>query len=147
MAAIFVSTEKGSLFQTGFTSTPVVSVDTIDSAITSGSYAIYTDIQVQTSETVQYFLTFDDVIKYIHFGKGVGAVTVNGILFADCSETIAGLANFWKTAGSQRGKVVRVSMAGLSAKAVLTNIAVNVVGEPTTMAQFSLQLAMIDHNL
>ena len=94
MGAVFVSLKGGDIFK----NTPgshLIKVPKIDNILGKSGLALYTQVSVQLAETLQYFLTFDDVIKFIHFGKGLGNITAEGILFSDCSGTIPGLPQFF----------------------------------------------------
>ena len=85
MPAHFFTYSGGDLFKTsGGGGAYLVRIPQIDSLIGTNGLAVYTNGTLQLSETLQYFLTFDDVVKYIHFGKGVGSVTVEGIMFSNC---------------------------------------------------------------
>jgi len=104
-------------------------------------------VSLQLSETIQYFLSFDDVIKFIHFGKGVGALVVDGTLFGDCYGSIPGLNKFRSALSELRGKEQRVTLGGMVVVAIMTQAQVNLVGDPDTMAQFNFTFSIVDHGL
>lgn len=143
MAAFFYSYNGNDVFQTTQSAGSIVQIDFLNSVVTAENFIMYTAVGVQTSEIIQYFLTFDDVIDYLHFGKGLGTVVVSGIIFSDCNENLPGVNNLYSAFGSVRGKSVKVSLGSYSAKAVVVNSSVEVVGEPDTMAQFTITLNII----
>jgi hypothetical protein len=110
--------------------------------------AIITSVSASTSETTQFFLTFDDIINYIHFGRGLGSIRISGIAFLTCDGDMPGLRSFFKKIGSKRGKVVSVSLGqagGFSGPVVGSSV--EVVGEPETVASFSVDIVMTSHTL
>ena len=148
MAAVFIANDRDGIFQQGFSTAPFVSIDALDSLVGAESnLIIYTDIAVQTNEVVQYFLTFDDVIRYIHFGKGLGSLVVNGLMFSDCDSSVPGTTQFYTMIRQYRGKKVTLSMGSFTCSAILNVSSASIVGEPDTMVNFSLQLAIVESNL
>lgn len=148
MPAHFFSYSGGDLFQSGGGGgAHLVNIPGVNSLIGRGGLAIYTSASLQLSETLQYFLTFDDVIKYIHFGKGVGSVSVEGIMFSNCSGDVPGANKFAGIYSGLRGNVQTLSIGGATVKGVLTGGGITVISEPDTMAQFVFTFAIVDHQL
>jgi hypothetical protein len=148
MPAHFFTYSGGDLFRTsGGGGAYLVSIPLVNSLIGPGGLAVYTNVTLQLSETLQYFLTFDDVVKYIHFGKGVGSVTVEGIMFSDCSGDVPGAKKFSSIYSGLRGRTTQISVGGTTVRAVLTTGTISIISEPDTMAQFSFSFAIVDHQL
>jgi len=125
----------------------LISIPEVDNIVQKDGLAVYNTISLQLGETIQYFLTFDDVIKFIHFGKGVGALTVEGTLYGDCYGSIPGLAKFKAALGNLRGKEQPVDIGGIVVTAIMTSAQVNLVGDPDTMAQFNFAFSVVNHGL
>ena len=144
MAAIFLNYQKD-MFISGINFTIPYNCAQL-SGLDSG-LSLITNVGVQTSENIQYFVGFDDLITYLYFGKSVGGMVIDGMLFSDCKGGIAGLSHFYNIIGSLRGSRVTLSLGGHSFTGVITNTNVSVTANPDTMAGFSVQMAMIDHTL
>ena len=113
-----------------------------------GMLILTTGVGIETSETIQYFLTFDDVIDFMWFGKGVGSLVVSGMAFLDCSGSFNSLAAFYGWVASNRGKVVNVSLAGNTwFSGPVAGTSVNIMSEPDTYAEFTVHIAMTNHSL
>jgi hypothetical protein len=148
MPAHFFRYSGGDLFRTsGGGGAHLVNIPGVNSLIGGGGMAIYTNVSIQLSETIQYFLTFDDMIKYIHFGKGVGSVTAEGIMYCNCSGNVPGAAMFGSIYAGLRGSPQMIVIGSTAVKGVLTGAEMSIISEPDTMAQFSYTFAIVDHQL
>jgi hypothetical protein len=148
MPAHFFTYSGGDLFKTGGGGGAyLIDIPQINTLIGKAGLAVYTNATLQLSKTLQYFLTFDDVIKYIHFGKGVGSVTVEGIMFSDCSGDVPGAAKFANIYSSLRGNDVTIAIGNTAVKSILTSATISIISEPDTMAQFSFTFAIVNHQL
>ena len=147
MPAAFISSTNGDLFKSGGSGSHLVSIPHIDEIVGPGGLALYDNVSIQIGETIQYFLTFDDVIKYIHFGKGVGAVTVEGTMYSDCSGDVPGAYGFAAAIGAIRGKAQYLSVGAATVTAILTNSQLTITSQPDTMAHFIFNFAVVDHAL
>ena len=148
MAAIFLALSNTDLFKSGSSASSLVSIPKLDALVNAQGLALYTDVSVQLGETIQYFLTFDDVTKYIHFGKGLSSITVNGMMFMDCNGSIPSLDKFFSKAISQlRGTPQKLVVGSTVFTVVMSNSALTVMAEPDTMAQFQITFSVIDHSL
>jgi hypothetical protein len=125
----------------------LVTIPEVDKIVERDGLAIYNNVSLQLSETIQYFLSFDDVIKFIHFGKGVGALVVDGTLFGDCYGNIPGLNKFRAAVTELRGEEQIVTIGGMVVTAIMTQAQVSLVGDPDTMAQFNFTFSIVDHGL
>ncbi len=105
--------------------------------------AIITSVSVRTAETTQFFLSFGDVIHYLHFGKGLGEANISGIAFVDCNGEMPGLSKFFSAVKTGRGKIISISFLGGGAfKGPLIGSQCTVRGEPETMAEFNISMAI-----
>jgi hypothetical protein len=148
MAATYYSAGGGDLFkrQTGGASS-ILKIPLLDDIIGTSGLAIYSDVTMQLGETIQYFLTFDDVIKYVHFGKGVGNIAVSGVLFSDCSGQMPGAARFLQAFSSLRGKSQQITLGNQTFTVIVTNCNLSLLAEPDFMANFQMIFSVVDHQL
>lgn len=147
MPASFVTTGKGDLFKSGGSADHLVRIPHVDEIIGSGGLAVYDTVSVQLGETIQYFLTFDDVIKFIHFGKGVGAVTAEGTMYSTCDGDLPGVSGFASAFSALRGKATCLLVGSVSVAAILTNAQLSITSQPDTMAHFVFSFAVVNHGL
>jgi hypothetical protein len=144
MAAIF-HTYSNNVFKLRGSSSGLVSVGSFDSAADSeGMLTMYTDVDVHLVEVTQFFLTFADQIRYIHFGKGVGTVTVRGVCFSKCSGELPGASAFYSIVQGQRGKRTDISVADYKCGAVLVDVQTNLTAEPDTMMNYTLTFNIVE---
>jgi hypothetical protein len=147
MAASFLALSRTDMFYSGGAATYLLGIPAVDALLSNVGLALYDSVTLQIGETIQYFLTFDDVIKYIHFGKGVGTITVEGTMFSDCDGYLPGFAIFNNGVSALRGKTQVVSLGGRAFTVIMTNAAINVVGEPLTSAKFTFTFSIVNHSL
>jgi hypothetical protein len=148
MAAILVNVDGNDIFKRkAGNASHLIKVPSVDDVIGKSGLAIYTDVTLQLGETIQYFLTFDDVIKFIHFGKGVGNVVANGILFSNCDSDIVGLPKLLQAIRALRGQETKILIGSETFTSILTNASINITGEPDTMANFQVVFSVVNHNL
>ena len=147
MAAIFYSYGNNSIFSKVGSSTAPVTLDVFGSLVNSGSLCIITQFGINTTETIQYFQTFDDLIHYYWFGKGLGSMSISGMLFMDCNGAMPGINNLLTAVGQKRGQEVTCVMGGISFVGILQECNITMVSEPETMATFNITMSMVDHTL
>lgn len=148
MPATFFNLSKDDIFKSGGGGAQhLVSIPQVDNIVGNEGLAVYNTVSVTLNETIQYFLTFDDVIKFIHFGKGVGSVNVEGTMYCTCDGSLPGLTKFSIAASKLRGKQQSIAIGSTIVSAVLTQCTVAVVSEPDTMANFSFLFSIVNHNL
>ena len=147
MAAAFVNLEKDDVFKSGGSADHLVKIPQVDNIVGQSGLAIYTEVSVQIGETIQYFLTFDDVIKFIHFGKGLGTVNVAGIMFSKCDGDIPGLNKFSGAVSGLRGKEQTISIGSMTLTVILNSAQISVISEPDTMAQFVFNFSIVNHTM
>src|SRR5579859_7439346 len=46
---------------------------------------IVSEVLFQNKDTIQYFLTFDDLVSYFYFGKGLGSMVISGSIISSCN--------------------------------------------------------------
>ena len=151
MAAIYTYHDSGvsgsELFKAGINVINSVKVEFLEDLLAPGSLCVITDLGVQTSETVQFFMTFDDLISWFYFGKGLGALTVRGLLFT-CTSGTPGLPILLnQVMRKARGKAVRVSVGSAVFSCVLTNMNLSLTQDPSPTVEFTLSLSIVEHNL
>jgi hypothetical protein len=146
MAAIYVNLEGGDVFkrEAGGAS-GILRIPSLDDIIGTTGLAVYSDATLQLGETIQYFLTFDDVIKYIHFGKGLGNITINGFLFSDCSGSLPGVEKYLNAFQSLRGTTQDLTLGYKTFTCIVTNCNLTLMAEPDFMASFQMGFSVVDY--
>lgn len=148
MAAIFYNADTTTpVFAKGFQVNTSVRVDFLADMIGSASYAIITSVSVVNNDTVQFFQTFDDIIGHFYFGKGLGAITIGGLLFTNCDGEVPGVAKFYERIGQNRGKPINISFGKDVFTGVISSFSATAVAEPDNTVEWSIVLQMIDHSL
>jgi len=148
MAALFYNFQGNSVFKNGIGSGNLMFCSDLDEfSSDSGNVSIVTDISVRVQDTIQIFQSFDDFIHYYYFGKGVGSITINIMLFQDTSNSAPGISKLLSKLGEKRGKTMDISVGNVAFTGVLSDFTINVVSEPETHYIASINLAMIDHHL
>ena len=121
---------------------------------------IISEVLFQNKDTIQYFLTFDDLITYFYFGKGLGSMSISGSIIADCQGNWSLLNSFMAYLGTLRGKQIgnvydglnasnntgSLSIGGVSFVGVLSSFTVKSNTDPNSLnvVDFSLNLDIID---
>lgn len=143
----YLATHGGKdLFQTGGSADHIITVPALNAIANSqDGLIIFNTVSAKLSETIQYFLTFDDVIKVIHFGKAVGALSVEGTAFCNKQGDIPGINRLVSAFYSLRGKVLPAALKGIGLQVIMTDAQINIVGHPDTLADFSFQFSVVDH--
>jgi len=154
MAAFFYTYDTDrDLFKGGISFTNVVKVydrngnDMLGHMLNNFGMTIITNVQVSNSDIVQYFLTFDDVISYFFFGKGLGTIAISGVMFANCDGTMPGVSLLYSVIGEQRGLPVVVSLGGHSFKGIISNFTTTTTADPEPVTEFQLNLNIIHHEI
>lgn len=113
-----------------------------------GNVSIITDVQIQAADTIQFFQSFDDLIHFYYFGKGLGSIGFNMLLFQGCDSSSApGVPKLLSALGDMRGQKTEVSVGNVMFVGVLTGFSVSIQSEPETHYAVSIQLGMLDHKL
>lgn len=148
MAAVFVNINNQDLFKQIVAPSSIIYCEELEELLTEDNLAIYTGATIQLGEVNQYFLSFDDVIKFIHFGKGVGSITIDGLIFSGCTGDMKGIKTLFNSSYSGlRGETTNISINSVQFVATITSCSLTVLSEPDTMAQFSMSFSVVDHQL
>ena len=147
MAATFITLERGDIFKSGGGAQSMIRIPSVDGIIGKSGLAIYNTVSFRLGETIQYFLTFDDIIKYIHFGKGLGSLTVEGTMFSDCDGNIPGMSKFQQAIRSLRGKGQILVVGNVAMAGIMTDVQLSVTSDPDTMANFVFNYSIVNHLL
>lgn len=152
MAAVFYDPGTGStVFRGNMKAPEVVQIDFLNSLITQfkDTMIVINSVEVSNNETIQFFMTFDDVIEYFYFGKGIGNIGISGTIFstfdASCNESMPGLSKLYAAIGAVRGKIVNVSLGNIVLQGVITNFRTITSPEPTLATEFSIAINVINH--
>lgn len=145
MAAVFYSPSEGrSIFKGNFQAFTSISIPKFNDLVGVNAMSIITDVSIENNETIQYFLTFDDVVHYFYFGKGLGNITIRGMMFMNCAGNTPGFNKFYNIIGNNRGRQIDISIAGVPAfKAVITNFGHSTTSDPVPVTEFQISLAIV----
>lgn len=147
MAAIYHYNETDEIFKCGIKVLNSVKLEFLKELLTDKNQTIITELSIQAAETVQFFLTFDDVINWFYFGKGLGTMTIQGLILTG-DEGSPGLSTFLNVSMKEmRGKTVQASVGNAIFYGVLTNFSLNLTQDPSPIIAFTLSFAVVDHNL
>lgn len=150
MAAAFVSLSSGeSIFKSNFIANNVVSVDFLNSLMLNPKKAstIITDVSIDSEDTIQYILTFDDVVNWFHFGRGLGQINIRGMIFTDCDGKVPGLGLFHQAISRSRGKVVTISMGWITFDGLIQRFNTTLTADPAPVIEFSVSVTVISHSM
>jgi hypothetical protein len=148
MAAIFYSINQATdVFRGGFQVNTSVRVPFLSNLVGPNGYAVVNSVSVNSVDTVQYFLTFDDLISYFYFGKGLGAMNISGLIFADCGGFMPGIDIFYSQIARWRGRTVDISFGSAVFRGVISNFTCTANAEPDNTVEWSVTLNIIDHSL
>ena len=144
-AFYFKSQKDGELFKQGG-GAQIVKIPAVDNIVGEDGLAVYSSVSFQVNETIQYFLAFDDIIKFIHFGKAVGNVTAEGIMYCDCTGDIPGLSYATSAISALRGNAVELHLGGYIVTGVLNSATITALADQDTFGQFSFNFAIVNHS-
>lgn len=143
MPASMISSTGGDLFKSGGGGAAgLISIPGVD-ALGFGILSVYDSVSIQLNETTQFFLTCDDIIKFTHFGMGVGTVIAEGTMYSTCDGSIPAAALFSRAVSSMRGNPQAAMVGGTVVTVVLNSAQLTIVAEPDTMGHFVFNLAVI----
>lgn len=148
MAAIFYKPSPGrsTIFRGGMQINTAVKLPFLDGLVGNNGFSVVNEVTIQNKDTIQYFLTFDDLISYFYFGKGLGSININGTMFSNCDGYFPGLASFNNIIGSVRGSKQNVSFGNAVFVGVVSSFTVRADGE-NNLVEFNIQMDVIDHSL
>lgn len=125
----------------------------LEDLINSNSMLIVNEVTIQNRDTVQYFLTFNDVVSWFYFGKGLGSLSISGLLLSKCDGDGAGqfpgIQDLYNRIGTIRGKAQTIYFGGFSFTCVLSNYTfrANADEASVNMIDFNLQMEIVDHQI
>ena len=150
MATIFhYNTQGADIFKGGISVLSAVRIQFLQSLFENpNNLCVVTDLGIQNSETIQFFLTFDDMINWFYFGKGMGSMTIRGLLLTSDGGTPPGLLLLLSEGMSQlRGQQVSVSVGNATFVGVMSNFSLNLTQDPAPMVEFQINLNIVHHTL
>jgi|GEM_PF-4488758 len=136
-----------SILPINVSNTAPVSLKILNDLETEGMMTIITDAKIDIRDTNQFFMSFDDVIHHHYFGKGLGGITIQGLILPDCQGNLPGVNTLFDKIGKMRGKAQVLSVGSKTFNCVLVDSTLTFASEPLTNVIFQLNFAMINHNL
>lgn len=153
MAAFFHNAGNNNIFKNSVGMGEVVVSDAFDQLNGQGStLSIMTDVAINVRETIQFFQSFDDFISFYYFGKGLGSISLNLLLFLSCDgngpgNTAPGMERLMSLLGSIRGQLTDFSVGNVSFSGVVTDFTIQIASEPETHYMVNINLGMTEHTL
>lgn len=148
MATIYHYSDNNSeVFKGGIQVLTAVKIPFLDVLLTPANLAIVTELSMQNAETIQFFMTFDDVISWFYFGKGMGQMTIRGLLLTNESGTPGLPVLLQDVMKTTRGKSVQVSLGNAVFRCVMTSFNLSMSQDPSPIVEFTLGLNIVGHNL
>lgn len=150
MAAIYhYNTSEGNkeVFRSGINVLTSVKVPFLDNLLAADNLALITEMTIQNSETVQFFMTFDDAINWFYFGKGLGSLSIRGMLLTSDKGTPGLPVLLDDVMRKMRGKSVDVSLGNAVFRCLMTSFNLSLTQDPSPMVEFTLGLSIYSHNL
>jgi len=146
MPATFLKLVKQDIYRSAGVPSGLV-IPKVDEVVKPDVIAMYDSVGTQLGEVCQFFLAFDDVIKFIHFGKALGNIQIEGTMYANCDYGIPAFPKYKDAFSALRGIPQTIQVYDVVMEAVMTSSSVTVIGDPDTLAKFSFQFAVIDHQM
>ncbi len=149
MAALFHKFSSDQIFKNSVGNGTLAICSALDQFNSDPSnVSIITDVSVRATDTIQFFQSFDDLIHYYYFGKGLGNISFNMMLFQSCGGADApGVPKLLAALGQMRGQETQVSVGNIVFVGVLTDFTLSIQSEPETHYIVNINLGMIDHQL
>lgn len=140
--------DNSSILKGGFTANLAVKIPILSNALVGSKYAtVINSVSVQSSDTVQYFLTLSDLIEYFHFGKGVGNINIAGTIFCTCDGAAPGIDKFYDIIGENRNKYVYVIIGTKAFNCIINTYSANLTSEPAPLIEFSIALGVVSDGI
>lgn len=134
-------------FKAGIQVINSVNVEFLGKLLDDKSLTVITELSAQTSEVVQFFTSFDDIINWFYFGKGVGTLTISGMLLTNDKGTPGLPILLDEVMRNTRGKMVGVSIGNAAFNCVLTGLSFQMTQDPSPVVSFHLNLGIVGHSL
>lgn len=153
MAAIFYEDKGEAMFRPGVAVQSFIKVQFLDKLLGDDrkkAMLVLSSVEIQSNEVVQVFMTFDDVVKYFYFGKGVGQLNITGTIYStfdkDCKEEMSGTDMLYEAVDAVRGTLVKVSLGKVTFSGVISNFRTSTSAEPTLATEFSITILVTDQS-
>jgi len=151
MAAIYFkpTASNRTIFKSGFAANNSVYIPFLQNMIGSQGSLVVSEVTMQHHDTVQYFLTFDDFITYYYFGKGLGALSISGMIFSDCDGQFNSLNTLINQLSSIRGSVQAISFGNVAFNCVLNSFTIKASADPQSLhaIDFMVQMEIINSSM
>ena len=151
MAAIYFqpNPNASTIFRSGFAINNSVHIPFLSTFIGQQGSMIVTEVTIQHRDTIQYFLTFDDFITYYYFGKGLGNLSISGMIFSDCVGNFSSLNNLLNQLSSIRGTTQTISFGNVAFDGVMSAFTIKASSETSTIhaLDFMIQLDVINSSM
>ena len=110
MATIFVPLSNNDVFAGAVGPSASLVHCSLTDGIDGNNFSILTNVSISGTETLQFFQSFDDLIHYFYFGKGLGQIRFDIMCFFDCNGNAPGIKEVWQQIGSARGQIISVDI-------------------------------------
>ena len=148
MAAIYYYADGNrELFKGGINVLTAVKIPFLEKLLTPANLAIVSELSIRNSETIQFFMTFDDVISWFYFGKGMGQMSIRGLLLTNAGGTPGLPVLLQDVMRNARGNAVQVSLGTAVFRCVMTSFDLSMTQDPSPVVEFTLGLNIVGHNL
>ncbi len=139
--------EGAELFRDGINVLTCVKIPFLETLLASENLAVITELSMQNNEVIQFFLTFDDAISWFYFGKGLGSLSLRGLLLT-CDEGTPGLPILLNDVMEKtRGQLVEISLGNTVFRCVMTSFNLSLSQDPSPVVEFNLALNIVGHTL
>ena len=150
MAAYFYQPIRGNpIFKNGFHVNTAINIPFLYDSVGPNGCSIVTEVTIQNRDTIQYFLTFDDFISYFYFGKGLGTISISGVMFSDRRGYFRGANLFNNIMAGIRGTKQLISFGNAVFVAVVSNFTIRAGADDaqSNTVDFNITMDVIDHSL
>lgn len=151
MAAIFyVPQNSGTvLFKNAMQVNTSINIPFLHALVGTNGFSVISEVTIQNRDTIQYFLTFDDFISYFYFGKGLGSITISGVMFSDCNAYFHGASILTNIISRIRGTTQQISFGNVVFDAVISQFTIRASADEglNNAIDFNIQMDIINHSL
>ena len=135
------------IFKDGIQVLTAVDIPFLKVLLAPKNLAIVTELSMQNSETIQFFMTFDDVISWFYFGKGMGQMSIRGLLLTSNAGTPGLSVLLNDVMQATRGVMVPVSIGNMVFNCMMTSFNLSMTQDPSPVVEFTLALNIVYHYL
>ena len=149
MAAIFYTPQNTGnvIFKNAMQINTSIQIPFLANLVGTNGFSVVTEVTIQNRDTIQYFLTFDDFISYFYFGKGLGSLSISGVLYSDCNAYFRGANILTNTISRIRGSTQLISFGNVIFAAVISNFTIRASSEDNNAVDYTIQMDIINHSL